>query len=100
VHFFLTPGQDYKSARVFSKESIKEVLSYLIKFLLQAALVLSFETRPIFPREDSLILLAANHVILDKISDEFVFRVEEPASHDFKNAEQKERDTVCQDCIA
>lgn len=85
---------------MFLKESIKEVLNYLIKFLLQAALVLSFETRPIFPREDSLILLAANHVILDKISDEFVFRVEEPASHDFKNAEQKERDTVCQDCIA
>jgi hypothetical protein len=45
------------------------LLTGLIKFLLQAALVLSFETRPIFPREDSLILLAANHVILVKISE-------------------------------
>ena len=87
-------------ARACLKNSIKEVLNYLIKFLLQAALVLSFETRPILPREDSLILLAGDHVILDKVRDNVVFRVEEPASNDFQDAKQKEWDAVSQDSIA
>jgi len=62
-----------KRARVFEKTKV--VSTYLIKFLLQAALVLGFKTRPKLPRQDSLILLAGDHIILDKVSDELVFRV-------------------------
>ena len=62
-------------------------------------MILDLETRPKFTREDSLISLACDHVILDKVGDELVSCVKKPASDDFEDAEQKKRDAVCQNGI-
>ena len=75
------------------------VFFYLIKLLLEAAIILRLQARPKAPRENLLVFLAFFHVALDEVGDELVSRVKEAARDDFEDAKQQNRDTVSQHCI-